>query len=108
MKKVKPFIKPIILLTLGIVLIILFKDKYIEYITNENAGYIDNSLNNYTISNFEYYETRHRTAFSEYRIYHFIYNIFDWKIKIDVFFNFVLKKWIDFIIRFFRAFVGKR
>ncbi len=53
------------------------KDKYIEYITNENAGYIDNSLNNYTISNFEYYETRHRTAFSEYRIYHFIYNIFD-------------------------------
>ena len=53
------------------------KDKYIEYITNENAGYIDNSLNYYTISNFEYYETRHRTAFSEYRIYHFIYNIFD-------------------------------
>lgn len=53
------------------------KDKYIEYITNENEGYIDNSLNNYTISNFEYYETRHRTAFSEYRIYHFIYNIFD-------------------------------
>lgn len=52
-------------------------DKYIEYITNENAGYIDNSLNNYTISNFEYYETRHKTAFSEYRIYHFIYNIFD-------------------------------
>ncbi len=53
------------------------KDKYIEYITKENAGYIDISLNNYTINNFEYYETRHRTAFSEYRIHHFIYNLFD-------------------------------
>lgn len=31
MKKIKPFIKPIILLTLGILLIILFKDKYIEF-----------------------------------------------------------------------------
>lgn len=30
MKKIKPFIKPIILLTLGITLLILFRDKYIE------------------------------------------------------------------------------
>lgn len=52
-------------------------DKYIEYITDEKAGYIDNSLNKYTISNFDYYETRHKTAFSEYKIFHFIYNIFD-------------------------------
>ncbi len=52
-------------------------DKYIEYITDEEAGYIDNSLNKYTVSNFDYYETRHKTAFSEYKIFHFIYNIFD-------------------------------
>lgn len=55
----------------------LITDKYIEYITNEKAGYIDNSLNKHTISNFDYYETRQKTAFSEYKIYHFIYNIFD-------------------------------
>lgn len=52
-------------------------DKYIEYITDEKTGYIDDSLNKYTINNFDYYETRHKTAFSEYRIFHFIYNIFD-------------------------------
>ena len=56
---------------------IIMVNGYIEYITKENAGYIDISLNNYTINNFEYYETRHRTAFSEYRIHHFIYNLFD-------------------------------
>lgn len=33
MKKFKPFIKPLIMLTLGIVLIILFKDKYVEFFT---------------------------------------------------------------------------
>lgn len=52
-------------------------DKYIEYITDEKTGYISDSLNKYTINNFDYYETRHKTAFSEYRIFHFIYNIFD-------------------------------
>lgn len=33
MKKFKSFIKPLIMLTLGIVLIILFKDKYVEFFT---------------------------------------------------------------------------
>lgn len=52
-------------------------DKYIDYITDEKARYIDNSLNEYTISNFSFYKTRHKTVFNEYKIYHFIYNIFD-------------------------------
>lgn len=33
MKKFKSFIKPLIMLTLGIVLIIIFKDKYVEFFT---------------------------------------------------------------------------
>ncbi len=49
MKKVKPFIKPIILLTLGIVLIILFKDKYIEFFSpkKEDKDFIVEFTRNY-------------------------------------------------------------
>lgn len=54
MKKFKPFIKPLIMLTLGIALIILFKDKYIEFFTpkkNTNDFTIEYTPNYITSDN---------------------------------------------------------
>lgn len=51
--------------------------KYLEYVKDRNTGYIANSLQVKNINNFKYYSTRHKTDFSEYKIYHFILDIFD-------------------------------
>lgn len=52
-------------------------DKYIENIIRDETGYISESLKNYTINNFTFWESRHRTKFCEYKIYHFIYNVYE-------------------------------
>ena len=52
-------------------------DKYIENIKRQETGYISESLKNYTINNFTFWESRHGTKFCEYKIYHFIYNVYE-------------------------------
>ncbi|MBC3888430.1 hypothetical protein GH810_08935 [Acetobacterium paludosum] len=53
------------------------KDKYLENIKNGKTSYVLNSLQIKSTGSIEYFVTRHRTEFNEYKIYHFIYNIFD-------------------------------
>ena len=52
-------------------------DKYIENIIRDETGYISDSLKKYTINNFVFWESRYRTKFCEYKVYHFIYNVYE-------------------------------
>jgi tetratricopeptide (TPR) repeat protein len=52
-------------------------DKYMENIKETKTGYILDSLQVKTLNNFKYYITRHKTNFSEYKIYHFIFNVYE-------------------------------